>query len=331
LSEVRLLTLFLLLLAGSAAAQLPLTEDEFLARLKKGDQIPENLLRSRSVVFFPFTFTDKELEKIQSWFQRSGIDAVAYFDEDMVIAGRDASMEMGQYLIKREVSNLIFFKKTELIFSIYITTYNGKANFVEENQQAWYAEDRSLEQLMAKVYRTTGTGFKKENFLINEFPETIAPVYAINGQRNEFYAVDLKVDMLAVPRFNDPAQDSVLKEIMKMYPLKFTFTDPNTSEADLRRQGNLFVLRFVKARAKVAKQILGYDMTKSESAIVSIMYANGQPQLKNIPANDVVYKFYFKHIESGNVYLGNKWDADESWQQALINQIKGFKAEHKIN
>ena len=116
-----------------------------------------------------------------------------------------------------------------------------------------------------------------------------------------------------------------------MYPLKFTFTDPNTSEADLRRQGNLFVLRFVKARAKVAKQILGYDMTKSESAIVSIMYANGQPQLKNIPANDVVYKFYFKHIESGNVYLGNKWDADESWQQALINQIKGFKAEHKIN
>jgi hypothetical protein len=328
---VRLLTFLLLLVAGSAAAQLPLTEDEFLSRLKKGDQIPENLLRSRSVVFYPFTFTDKELEKIQSWFQRSGIDAVAYFDEDMVIAGRDASMEMGQYLIKRQISNLIFFKKTELTFSIYITSYNGKANFVDENQQAWYAEDRSLEQLMAKVYRTTGTGFKKENFLINEFPETIAPVYAINGQRNEFYAVDLKVDMLAVPRFNDPAQDSVLKEIMKMYPLKFTFTDPNTSEADLRRQGNLFVLRFVKARAKVAKQILGYDMTKSESAIVSIMYANAQPQLKNIPANEVVYKFYFKHIESGNVYLGNKWDADESWQQALVNQIKGLKAEHKIN
>jgi hypothetical protein len=328
---LRLLSFALLFIAGPAAAQLPLTEDEFLSRFSKTDQIPENLLKTRTAVFYPFSFTDKELEKIQSWFQRSGIDAVVYFDEDLVIAGRDVSMEMGQYLIKREINNLVFFKKDETLFSIYITPYNGKANFVDEQQRAWYGEDRSLEQLMAKVYRATGTSIKKENFLINDFPETATPVYSINGQRNEFYAVDLKVDMLAVPRFNDPVQDSALKEIMKLYPLKFTFTDPNTSEADLRKQGNLFVLRFVKARAKIAKQVLGYDMTKSESAIVSIMYTNGQPQLKNISANEVVYKFYFKHIESSNVYLGNKWDADESWQQALINQITGFKTEHKIN
>ena len=328
---MRLLSFLFIFIAGSALAQLPLTEDEFLSRIEKGNQIPENLLKTKTAVFYPHPFTEKELDKIQSWFLRSGIDAVVYFEEDLVIAGRDVSMEMGQYLIKREIANLIFFKKDQLQFSLYIVPYNGKANFVDENQPSWFEEDRSLEQLLAKVYRATGTGFKKENFLINEYPETASPMYSINGQRNEFYAIDLKVDMLAVPKFNDPEQDKALEEIMKLYPLKFAFTDPNTSEVDLRKQGYLFVLRFVKARAKVAKQVLGYDMTKSESAIVSIMYPNGQPQLKNIPANETVYKFYFKHIESGNVYLGNKWDADESWQQALMNQIKGFKIEHKIN
>ena len=58
---------------------------------------------------------------------------------------------------------------------------------------------------------------------------------------------------------------------------------------------------------------------------------DNEPQLKNIHANSEVYKFYFKHIDSENVFLGTKWDADTSWQQALMNQIKGFKLELRIN
>jgi hypothetical protein len=72
-------------------------------------------------------------------------------------------------------------------------------------------------------------------------------------------------------------------------------------------------------------------MTKSESALVSFTYPGDQAQLKNIPANEQVFKFYFKHIESQNVFLGTKWDADISWQQALVNQIKGYKIEFKLN
>jgi hypothetical protein len=54
-------------------------------------------------------------------------------------------------------------------------------------------------------------------------------------------------------------------------------------------------------------------------------------QLKNIAANTVVYKFYVRHIDSGNIFLGTKWDADTTWQDALKNFIGGFKAELKIN
>jgi hypothetical protein len=189
-----------------------------------------------------------------------------------------------------------------------------------------------LEELLRTLHKTTlSASLKRENFLINDFPENGISVNPIDGRRNEFYAVDLKVDPLAVPRFGDEAMDKELEEIMKSYPFKYTLTDPNLSEADLRKQGHLFVLRFVHARAKVAKGVMGYDLTKSETAIVSIIYPENEPQLKNIHANAEVYKFYFKHIESENVFLGTKWDADITWQQALINQIKGLKKELKIN
>jgi hypothetical protein len=72
-------------------------------------------------------------------------------------------------------------------------------------------------------------------------------------------------------------------------------------------------------------------MAKAESAIVSITYPQDEPVLRNIGANEQVYKFYFKHIDSGNVYLGSKWDADLNWYDALSNQLKGLKKEMKIN
>jgi hypothetical protein len=77
--------------------------------------------------------------------------------------------------------------------------------------------------------------------------------------------------------------------------------------------------------------LLGYDMSKASNAIASISYVDGQLQLKTIPASTIIYKFYFKHLENSNVYLGTKWDAETDWQQALLNQIKGLKTELKIN
>jgi hypothetical protein len=312
-------------------AQLPITEEQFNARIKPGSVLPEKLLSSRTAVFYNYLFTTKELELAQTYFQQSGIDAVIYLDDDLVIAGRDVCVATAQYLNSREISNLIFLKKSNQQFSLTLVEYNRKANFIEEGQVSWNGQDRVLEELCRRLYLASAAGLKRENFLINDFPETDASVNPLGGRRNEFYAVDLKVDALAVPKFNDPEKDRELEEIMKTYPFKFTFTDPNLSEADLRKQGFLYVLRFVQARAKVAKALLLYDMTKSESALVSFTYPGDQAQLKNIPANEQVFKFYFKHIESQNVFLGTKWDADISWQQALVNQIKGYKIEFKLN
>lgn len=292
--------------------------------------MPVKLLSTRTAVFYPYTMTVKELEMAQTSFQRAGIDAVAYFENDLLMAGRDVSVAMAQYLVSREIANLVLILKNENGFQFYITAFNQKANFVEQDQSAWMDSNRSLEELLRNIYRTSSNGLTRENFLINDYPETGLSINPITGTRGEFYAIDLKVDPLAVPKFGDPEKDRELEEIMKQYPFKYTLTEPNLSENELRRQGSLFALRFVHARAKVAKSLMGYNTTKSESAIASITYADSQPQVKNIPANTEVYKFYFKHIDSDNIYLGTKWDAETTWQQALINQIKGLKLELKI-
>ena len=328
---VRLLIFLFLVSTGIATAQLPLNEKEFFSRVTPGNSLPEKLLSTKSVVFYPFNMSMKELETVQASFHKTGVDAAVYFEFDLLVAGRDVCMATAQYLNSREITNLVLFQKNEAGYTIYITEYNKKANFVEQDQPVWRVTEKSLEELMRKAYRAAASSQKKENFLINEFPEPGSTINPIAGKRNEFYAADLKVDALAVPKFGNEAMDKELEEIMKSYPYKYTLTEPGLSEADLRKQGLLFVLRFVHARAKVAKGVLGYEMKRSESAIVSITYPGSQPHLKNIPSNTEVYKFYFKHIDSGNVYLGSKWDADDSWQQALINQLKGFKIEFRIN
>jgi hypothetical protein len=322
----------LFLLSFSVAfGQLPLNEQQLLSRVNPGNALPEKLLATKAAVFYPVNVTGKELEIMQVSFQKSGIDAVAYFENDLLTAGRDVAAALARYLISREIANLILVQKNETGFTFTIGGFNQKANFFEASQPVWRNQNQSLEELLLTLYRTTLSGLKKENFLINDFPETGLTVNPIEGKRNEFFAVDLKVDALAIPRFGNEEMDKQLEEIMKTYPFKYTLTDPNLSEADLRKQGQLFVLRFVHARAKIAKSVMGYDMAKSETAVVSITYPETQPQLKNIPANNEVFKFYFKHIDSDNVFLGTKWDADTTWQQALINQIKGLRAELRIN
>jgi hypothetical protein len=226
---------------------------------------------------------------------------------------------------------LFFVQKSEQGFRLITTAYNGKETVIDKDQSAWSRSNSNLNEALKELYRASSSQ-KKQNLLINESAETGLKINPILGNRNEFYAIDLKVDPLAVPKTGDEATDKELEEIFKMYyPLKYKMTEPGTPEKDLRKQGSLYVLCFIRTRGVVAKDLLGYDMSKSESALVSVTYPDNQQQLKNIGSNTPVYKFYFKHIDSGNVFFGTKWDADLTWQQALINQIKGMKAELRLN
>jgi len=307
-------------------------ESRFLNQLKPSTALPEKLITARTAVFYTYSMTQKDLEDIQLSFQRSGIDAVIYFDTDELLAGKDVTAAFADYLNKREISNLAFFVKDNKGYKVYLTPFNTKNSIIELNQYAWLESDPYLSELMAKIYRATGGGTKRKNMLINDIPEADVVINAIQGRRSDFFAIDLKVDELAIPKTGNEAMDKALEETFSTYPFKKKFTEPGVSERELRNKGSLYVLCFVHTRGSVAKKVLGYDMGRSESAIVSVTYNDsGQSQMKNIPSETFVYKFYFKHIDSGNVFLGTKWDADITWEQAVKNQVKGFKAEFKVN
>lgn len=313
-------------------SQVILAENIRLEQLTIGTAIPEKLLSTRSAVFYDYRLTSQELEEVQLSFQRTGIDAMIYFELDMPFASKDVSKAFADYLTKRELINLIFIEKDEQEYRLTITTFSGKETIIEPNQSAWSASNRLLTEALKILYRTASNQQKKQNLLINDAPETDAKINPILGKRNEFYATDLKVDPLAVPKTGNETIDKELEEIFTTnYPLKFKMTEPGVAEKDLRKQGQLYVMGFIYTRGSVAKELLGYDMSKAESALLSITYPDGQQQLKNISSNTPVFKFYFKHIDSGNVFLGTKWDADVTWQQALINHIRGMKAELRLN
>jgi hypothetical protein len=324
--------LFLCLVSFSGFAQSFSAEKTWVDQLKLSAGLPEKLLSTRSAVFHDYTFTPKELKEAQEYFQRTGIDAITYFELDMLMASVDITKAFADYLTKREVTHILFLEKNETGYRLSITTFNDKSTVVDANQNAWSISNRVWTEVLKSLYRSAANQLKKQNLLINDFPEEDIVINPIVGRRNEFFGVDMKVDPVAIPKFGNEAMDKQLEEIFKNnYPLKYKVTEPGLSEKDLRKQGYLYVMCVVHARGAVAKKLLGYDMTKSESALVSVTYSNGQSQLKNFPSNEPVYKIYFKHIESGNVFLGNKWDADLTWEQALLNHLKGMKTELRIN
>lgn len=331
MSSLKYLFCFWIAGIGTAFGQLTLSPHEHIARLNLQGGLPEKLLSTRSAVFAHHSVTQKEAEEIQQTFQKSGIDAIAYFDLDMLFANADATTAFSGYLTKREIQNLVFVEKGDNGFTFTITANNGKANVIDGQQPAWTTSHQVLTEALKTIYRTTSQQ-KKQNLLINDTPETGDGINPIVGKRNEFYASDLKVDLLAVPKTGNEAIDRELEEIFQNnYPLKFKMTEPGIAEKDLRRQGFLYVLGSMHTRGEIIKQLLGYDMKKAETAYVSVVLRDGHQQLKTIRADVPVFKFYFKHIDSGNVFLGTKWDADTEWQEALLNHILAMKAELRIN
>ncbi len=319
--------LFVLLLSNNLFSQTHATSG-----LSFTETVPPDLLASRSVVLHDYTFLQSELEEIQRAFQQIGIDAVAYFETDVVMAGKDVTKAFGEYFASRQIKYLIFFEKSTTGFQLVTVAFDPKNGLFDGTLPAWRIEKDRLNELLRTAFQDSWRSQKKQNFLVNEFPETDISVNPMPGSRQEFYAIDLKVDNLAVPKFGNETMDHELEQFFQNnYPLKYKITENGADEKELKKQGFLYVLCFVHTRGKAAREILGYDMTRSESAYASIAFPNGQLQLKTIPADTEVYKFYFRHIGNGNIFLGTKWDADVDWLDALRNHVMGFKLETKIN
>lgn len=323
--------LFALFLVSPAFTQ-SLEENELVARLTYSSSIPAELLSSRSVVLFQSSLPQKDLDECQNFFQQTGIDAVAYFDIHRMLAGHDVRKAYASYLTNRGIKYLILFQKDEKGYRLIFCSFNGKKDLVDASSVAWKQENVSLNELLRTVYRFAVSNLKKQNYLINDFPEMDISINPFTGRINESFSVEVKSFKTAIPKFGNPADDAELEAYLKAnFPLKYELVDVDATEESLYAKGFRTILRFVHARGIVAKEILGYDVTQVARSLPSAVFVNNEVQIKTIPSTEVIYKFYFKNIEYGNVFLGNKWDADLTWQDALRNHIQAYKINQKIN
>ncbi|MCW5910587.1 MAG: hypothetical protein KIT62_05905 [Cyclobacteriaceae bacterium] len=315
--------LFLLVcLPLSSLAQLAHTSESIIKSLSLTNQVPDGLLAQRSVVLYEGTPGKKEFEEIQKAFQQTGIDAVSYFASNRVLAGADPQRAFANHLSARNIAFIILLNKTTTAYTLTFFRFNGKAGLLDAGSAGWQQSNAVLKELLLTVYRFAISNQKKQNLLINDLPEMNNTFKYYDGRRSEMYTSLVKSFKVAVPSMGNEKDDAQLDQVLKEhFPLKYEIVNADMAETDLEIKGFKTIIRFVHTSGAIARELLEYDESKTGTALASAAIVNGEAQLKTIPVNTTIYKFYIKQLDYGNLFLGNKWDADTDWKQALINHL----------
>jgi hypothetical protein len=332
--------------------------------LNYSSNIPEDLLQSKSVVLVSVPPVSKNSSERGDWetfaseaheyFKKIGVDPVAYFYLEDLFSGIDATRVYVDHLKKREIKYLIVLSKVylkiknneSLRYVMVITPFSNDEKIIANGQAAYKDQNKDLEKLMKNLYGITiRKDFVNTNHLIIDQPEFFGGIPIIDGRRNESFPVDLRVDKLAVSKFEEvpiPANrpggiinNKIAEEVEKYnasverlnfeldrsfqgYPWNYELIKYNPDEKEMWRQGFLYLLMRVNSSGRIIKEMLNYEVNDSETEYITLLKKpDGSFTLRTIPVDAPVYKFYIKSLARNEVYVGETWDADETWQEAL--------------
>ena len=300
-----------------------------------GSQLPSDLLHTKSVVFIDIIGEPGRLnsdwkklaQEVHPAFGDMGIDAVAYYNWRDANAGPDATRKLAKELNQRYIENIIYlaYDQSSSEYILLMAPFDTENPFVDRQKGAFQLVAATPTTLVRQLdNRVRRSGIEKENFLVIDVPEFfVGAGNVIRGNRAEGFAQDLKLDKLAVPRFGTE-QDSALTQIMETYPYEYALIDAQRGEDDLRQEGFQFILLNLYTQEANIREMLGYsDQASQEKA--------SQGTRKPATSSGLsVYKFYVKHIYTGDVYVGDTWDASASWRSALTNYLKYMKEDMNI-
>ena len=322
-------------LCRSLVAQDEVRLNQMLDSLQYGAELPDEILQTKSLVLVkvPPKNTQTYLrgnwkklaELVQPGFKKAGIDAVVYHYIEDIYSGKESYLSFIEDFKKRGLENIVFLVKEPANYRIVLTKMSEGEQLIKSGQKAWQTQHADLAVALDNLYKAAANASQdRENLLILEVPEFGAMTSPIKGRRGEYYDLNFSSEKLAIIPFADTAQ---INQVMADYPYKYGFVDANTADTKLRSDGYQYILYYVHTTGKEVKEMLGYNTTDTETAYVSEVVKDGQARVNSYNINTPVYKFYIKHIYSGNVFLGKKWDAAPTWQQALTNYIDNLRNE----
>jgi hypothetical protein len=305
-----------------------------LDSIARGESLPEKLLGGKSLLIFKTMPNPKNpdlridwlplADEIQPYLQKSGIDAVATYHIGDIFSGKETSEAFLFQFKERAITHLVIVEQEPNGYRINIGEFNEES-FVDPGTPFWSTFAPELYQAGNNLYLAASrSGQKLTNRLILAVPEIGNLVSPIKGRRSEFYDLNLESDKLAIVPFADTA---AINRVMDNYPYKYDFVDPSIPERNLRTQGYQFILYYVHSTGESVREMLEYPLDESEGAYVSESFRGETPVVQNFDKNRPVYKFYVKHIYSGNVFLGQKYDAAPTWEEALSFYIANLREE----
>jgi hypothetical protein len=322
------LTIFCSLLLSEGVAQ-DRSAQSFVDSLRQGE-FPKDIRSGKSLLLL---MCDNSIscdnwrqvaEEVQPVLAQSGIDAVAtYFFED-ILSGVEPFRKFKAEFESRNITHLVIMRMGPTGYTVYLTAFN-KTDFIKPDQTAWQTESPELSNVVDNIYRAaSNSGEKLRNFLILRQPEYGPMIDIFDARRAEFYDLNFESDKLAVYPFADTAK---IRQVMASYPYSYEIIDPSIPEKELRSEGFDFVLYYVHTRAENTKKILGYEPNEKVNSYVSESVVDGKPVINSYSKETPVYKFYIKHVYSGNIFLGKKWDAAPEWEVALQSYISLLRKE----
>lgn len=337
--------------------------------------LPENLLVSKSVVLLQLPAESKissirkdwkpMAESAQEVFQKTGVDAVAYYFMDDVISGLEARASFAVEMKNRGVEFLIILSDLKLKiknkdterYVILITKFNGESTLMTNGQVAWKTQSKDLDKSLQKLSKgASKQRLVKENLLIADYPELFRDIDIIKGRRADTYSNSLSVDKVAFASFplvdipkdrpggiinnniakegqagnaRTNAANKKLVQILTNYPFKYGIVDAHPDEQALANQGYSYVIYMLQTTGLGIRHLLDYDIEEGVSDFITVKQKNGTTTLRNIPTEALVYKFYLKHLRTKDVYVGSRWDADETWEDALLNFTSNIRKDFK--
>jgi len=304
-------------------------------------------------------------EEAHKTFQKAGIDPVAYYYFEDAISGTEVSNAFASELAARGVKYLITLSnvwikikgKDSERFVIMITAFDGTPELMTNGQAAWKTQNKKLDNALNKLLKeTTKNRLKKENLLIADYPELFRDFDIISNRRSETYSNSLNIEKAAFEGFyvaeipdNRPGgiiNNNVAKEaeranadairnnkqfeaLMGEYPYEYSIVTEKPDEQALLNQGYQYVVYRLHTAGASIRGILDYEIEEGISDYITIKQSGGTTILRNLPVEAPVYKFYIKHLRTKDVYVGTKWDADETWEEALKNFVFNVKKEFK--
>lgn len=310
-------------------------------------EIPKNLQSTRSaVIVIASDQTDwkKVSEEVHGNFKKMSIDAIGYFNVQDIFSGLDPTQGFIKQLSNRVVKNVIFVISPETNngqAEIIITPFEG--NFDASSDKARVAWG-SVGLQFDDVFRLLGNDvinaeMDLANFLIPDKPMFFEDAPIIKGTKYDVHSRDLRAVKIGIPKFKNldsqtplaiafnktvNSKNQKLEELMSSYPYEFGYVN-SIDEKDLYKEGYQYVLLNIHTSGLNIKRMLNIQINPGETEYVSINAKTKEDiSLERIPFDKKVYKYYVKHLLTGDIYVGDKWDSGETWEKALENYLNNL-------